>query len=80
MKKLILALCILGFYVSAYGQNNQERISELQQETQELQARAVEYQQILSNIQIRLIQIEAITGELAAQDKTVEVDDEPTDG
>ena len=79
MKKLAFALAFLLLTTPLFAGNNTERIAELQKEAQELQARAVEYQQILSNIQIRLIQIEAITGELATQDKTVEVD-EPADG
>lgn len=80
MKKLVFALAFLLLITPLFAGNNTERIAELQQEAQELQARAAEYQQILANIQVRLIQIEAIQGELATQDKIVEVDDEATDG
>ena len=68
MKKLIVFLCVLGFCVSAYGDNS-ERIQELRLEGQNLQQNLTRYNQMIQNIQIRLVQVQAIIGELTKQDE-----------
>lgn len=68
MRKLIIILCLLGFCINAYGDNS-ERIKELQSETQNLQQNLTRYNQTINNLQIRIIQIQAIIGELQKQDK-----------
>lgn len=65
----VFVLPFLLLATPLFAGNNAERIVQLQAEAQELQARSAEYQQVLSNIQIRLIQIEAIQRELVAQDE-----------
>jgi len=68
MKKLIVFLCILGFCVSAYGDNS-DRIQQLTNEAQSMQQNLIRYNQTIQNIQIRLVQIQAIIGELNTQDE-----------
>ena len=61
MKKVvvILVLCFVTSFVFA-----EDRVAELQAEAQMLQSRLEEYQQIISNIQIRLIEIQGAIKEL----------------
>lgn len=68
MKKLIMVLCLLGFCVTAFGDNT-DRIKQLTTEAQELQKNLTQYNQVINNIQVRLIQIQAVIGELTEQDK-----------
>lgn len=68
MKKLIVFLCILGFCVNAYGDNT-KRIAELQSELQSLRQNLARYNQTAQNIQIRIVQIQAVIGELQKQDR-----------
>jgi len=69
MKKLIIfsILFSLTFTSISYADNS-KRITELNQEATQLQERLVQYQEIARNIQIRLIQINAIVEELKSQD------------
>ena len=75
MKKRIVLILVVLSLVFLYNEvfaDNTKRIEELKSEVQILQTRQVEYQRTLSNIQVRLIQIQAILGELDAQDKVEE--------
>ena len=74
MKKLVVAILILAVASLCYA-DNLARIAELDKEGKELQERAMQYtqqikqiQDVLGNIQVRLIQIDAIKNELARQD------------
>ena len=67
MKKLIIITLLL--VTTLCFADNTDRIKELTTEAQELQKNLTQYNQVVSNINIRLLQIQAIVGELTEQDK-----------
>ena len=67
MKKLIIITLLL--IAPLCFADNTDRIKQLTAEAQELQKNLTQYNQVVSNINIRLLQIQAIVGELTEQDK-----------
>jgi len=72
MKKALLIGMVLLFPACIYG-GSEKRIKELKEEGAQLQQKAQEYQQALNQINIRLVQIGAIIGELEGENKKKEV-------
>jgi len=68
MKKVIVVLMCLCLTSLVFADNT-DRIEELKTESTKLQANLQQAQQAVANIQVRLIQIQAILGELQTQDK-----------
>lgn len=67
MKKLIIITLLL--VTPLCFADNTDRIKELTTEAQELQKNLTQYNQVINNIQVRLIQIQAVITELTEQDK-----------
>ena len=67
MKKLIIITLLL--ITPLCFADNTDRIKQLTTEAQELQKNLTQYNQVINNMQVRLIQIQAVIGELAEQDK-----------
>jgi len=65
MKKLIIFLIVILMTSTLYA----DGVGELQTEAQGLQQRLVQYQQIMSNIQVRIIKIEGIIEYLNEQNQ-----------
>jgi len=59
--RLVIALLLVMMVTPCFAS---DRVDELGKEAQELIQRRAEYTQVLNNINVRLIQIEAIMGEL----------------
>lgn len=65
---IAILLALLWLALPAFADHS-ERIKELEREKQDFIARLQQYQQIAKNIEVRLIQINAIQAELTRLDK-----------
>ena len=70
MKKWIAVFIVILMATSVFADNT-ERIKELTTEATQLQQRLQQYQRMTQNIQVRLIQLNAIILELREQDLKV---------
>jgi len=69
MKKFSFIILFVLIFSTICFADNTKRITELNNEKEQLQERLTQYQNAVQNIQIRLIEINAVVEELQRQDR-----------